>query len=116
MKRQTTYAKRKETRAIRAAVWGRSDGHCECGCGVFLGDPSDRGELDHFRGRAKASQAVDNCWRLATDCHRNKTNNLPDAAHWLERYIEHCERHGYGAEIEWACGRIDWLAAKGRAA
>lgn len=101
--RPTKAEKQEETSAIREACLKRAAGKCECGCGQYLGpavgDPAymmltTMPELDHFfgRGRGRPPQSVETCWILRADCHREKTNNRPDAATWLRKFITHCER------------------------
>jgi 5-methylcytosine-specific restriction endonuclease McrA len=91
--------KRDETAAIRRACLQRADGLCECGCGHPLQEPSESDhweaetpELDHFFGRGKVKQSVETCWILRADCHQEKTNNRPDAATWLRKFIAHCDK------------------------
>lgn len=93
--------KKAETSAIREQVAARANGACEqCG---WAFRPFNPGELDHFRGRGKVLQSVENTWLLCRDCHREKTLNAPDAAAWLERFAAHCQRHGYA--VEWVLAR-----------
>lgn len=98
-------SKREETRAIWEACWKRCGGQCECLCGGDVRRAEEDSPfnhwphiatMDHFRGRARVRQAVENCWILRADCHREKTNERPDKATWLRRFIVHAERHGYG--------------------
>lgn len=85
-------SKAKDTKAIRAAVMERADGRCEhCGWAFQSFNP---GELDHAFGRARA-ESVETCWALCRDCHRQKTNNDPSAAHWLEAFAELAEGLNY---------------------
>lgn len=101
-----------ETSAIRQACLQRAEGKCECGCDAPAIDwdrsysfPEAKAELDHFFGRGKAKQSVETCWILRANCHREKTNNRPDAAAWLERFIAHCARYGYGQALRVASAR-----------
>lgn len=102
----------------------RSAGNCECGCGYALteggGLQNGTPELDHFFGRGKVKQSVETCWILRADCHREKTNNRPDAATWLRKFIEHL--HGiplekgrggvYGAALAMARKRLAFVEAR----
>jgi len=93
--------KRDETSVIRAACYERAAGVCECGCGrpahhdaaALRIDWNAQAELDHFFGRGKVKQSVETCWILRADCHREKTNNRPDALVWLQKFIGHCQKH-----------------------
>ncbi len=102
------------TKRLRAAVFKRADGACECGCGAFITEES--GRLDHFFGRAKAPESMSTCWAICLGCDQAKTLNYPSARYWLERFVDHAQRHGYSAEVERAFAKIDVLRAKGRAA
>ncbi len=101
------------TKKLRALVFARAKGLCECGCGRVLGES---GHLDHAFGRAKVAQAVENCWALALKCDDAKTSNRPSAAFWWKRFRAHCERHGYGGWQACAEVKLEVLRAKGRAA
>lgn len=90
---------------IRNAVNARAGYLCECGCGRWFRGVGGAAQLDHFFGRARA-QSVETCWRLREDCHFNKTNNSPSAGYWLEKFIEHCRKHGYAVELEQAEARL----------
>jgi hypothetical protein len=48
---------------------------------------------------------------LAPECDRAKTLNLPCASEWLERFIDHCERHGYASEASRARARLEGICA-----
>lgn len=101
--------KRQETARIREAVMRRADGKCECGCG---GDTMGLGplELDHFWGRGKEPQTVENCWALSRWHHRLKTENkYPGREGWLRAFAAHCDRHGYAAEAAKARARLESL-------
>lgn len=106
-------SKRDETAEIRAAVFARAKGLCECGCGAPLGLDSAPfpPSLDHFFGRGHVKQAVENCWALAFGCDRGKTANYPSARFWLEKFALHCDCHGYLAEAAKARARIDGMVA-----
>jgi hypothetical protein len=87
--------KREETFLVRAEVFRRANGVCECGCGrplttALAGGPT----LDHFFGRARA-ESIETCWALRWDCHVMKTENRPSATSWLDRFVTHCRRHMY---------------------
>lgn len=99
-----------QTREIREAVFARA-GHCceESECASF---PS---AMDHFWGRGKEAQTIENCWALCPRHDREKTENRPSAAYWVYLFIAHCEKHGYVAEAEKAAAKLEVLKAKGRA-
>lgn len=98
--------------ALYSALATRAGGRCECGCGAAV----PPGEVDHFFGRAKADESEATCWVLTPRCHYAKTANSPSARSWLERFIAHCERHGYAESETRAKAKLEWLIAKGRAA
>ena len=89
-----TAKERKATSSIRTEVFKRAGGCCECGCGRSFSD-FDPGQLDHFLGRGKAPQSVENCWALMKACHLSKTRNSPTAAYWLRIFVNHQQRYGY---------------------
>jgi hypothetical protein len=93
---------------IRKLVSKRAGLLCECGCGRWFRALNGAAEVDHFFGRGR-EESVESCWRLRSDCHRAKTGNSPSAAHWLEKFITHCKRHGYAPEAERAQARLDAL-------
>lgn len=108
--RPTKAEKQEETSAIREACLKRAAGKCECGCGQYLGpavgDPAymmltTMPELDHFfgRGRGRPPQSVETCWILRADCHREKTNNRPDVATWLRRFLAHLDSQNSGSYL-----------------
>lgn len=99
------------TKKLRAAVFKRADGKCES-CGKWVGFDGEEGHLDHFVGRAKATEGEENCWGLCPTCHEAKTLNQPSAADWVERFQKHCERYGYAAQLERLGARRLVIAAK----
>lgn len=101
--------KRQATADVRAAVLERANGLCECGCArpFVLRGP----ELDHFFGRAR-SESVESCWVLRSDCHHRKTNNVPNAAVWLEKFRAHCVHYNYWDEAKKAGRRLAYVEAK----
>jgi hypothetical protein len=101
------------TKKLRAAVFARAKGLCECGCRRALGES---GHLDHFFGRAKAAESLRTCWALALICDDAKTHNRPSAAHWCDRFYVHAVNHGFHEEAERASTKIMALIAKGFAA
>jgi hypothetical protein len=101
------------TKKLRATVFARAKGRCECGCGRHLGES---GHLDHAFGRAKAPESERNCWALALVCDDAKTANRPSAAHWCDRFYLHAIKHGFHEEAERAATKILALVAKGFAA
>lgn len=98
--------KKEETSEIRAAVMNRAAGDCEACSFGFDGTALSRLDLDHFFGRVRVKQSERNCWALCRICHREKTRNDPSAAHWLERFIKHAEKHGYSEEAGMATRRL----------
>ncbi len=89
--------KAKDTKSVRAIVFARAGGKCECGCGQAL-KAFDPGDLDHFWGRGKAPQSVENCWLLTRQCHRQKTDWYPCRQDWLLAFARHCDKHAYATE------------------
>jgi hypothetical protein len=102
--------------AIRRACAARAEGSCEA-CGVWVGLQAEEGHADHFSGRGagRPEAAVSNVWILCPPCDVAKTESKPNAAHWLQKFIKHAEKHGYAAEAERAGARLLVLKAKGRA-
>ena len=100
--------KREETAAIRDAAIKRGEWCCEA-CGNMFGVNLRPAQLDHFFGRGKAAQSIQNCWALCPNCHRAKTDNKPSAEFWLERFAVHARKHGYMAEVLRCQARLDSL-------
>ncbi len=98
----------KETAAIRAAAFERSQGRCEC-CGEPLGA---RFELDHWLGR-HTGQTLENTWVLTPACHYAKTRNSPSGIAWARRFQRHAEKHGYLHMAVAAANRVFWMESKG---
>lgn len=94
---------------LYAFLIARARGVCECGCKRQL----RAREVDHFFGRAKAEESAETCWVLTPECHYAKTNNVPNADHWLLKFIAHCGRLDYAAAAARAQLRREWLAAMG---
>jgi hypothetical protein len=98
-KLQGALAARAGIAEIRAAVMVRAGGQCE-GCLKRWGWSWT---LDHFlggAGRRKEKESIETCWALCgvptgPGCHGKRTRNEPSAAHWNDRFREHCERYGY---------------------
>lgn len=107
---QKVAAKLLSTKKLRALVFARANGLCECGCERALGDS---GHLDHFFGRAKAPATVENCWALSLACDDAKTNNKPSAVMWCDRFYLHSILHGHHEAAERAAARAQSLATKG---
>ncbi len=92
-------------------MFRRAGGVCECGCAKRIDEQRDH--LDHFFGRAKAPETVENCWALSVECDQARTLNQPDAATWLRKFLRHACRHFTRA---WAHDAEDrWLEAIDRA-
>ena len=72
--------------------------------------------MDHFFGRAKQPESVENCWFICLTCHDNKTNNRPDARTWLLAFMRFADHYGYREAVELAQIKLLALRAKGRAA
>ncbi len=102
------------TKRIRLAVFERSRGFCECGCGKRITFENSR--LDHFFGRARIPESVSNTWLVAIACDELKTACKPSSVYWLRLFREHCRRHRYREEFERAQTRIAVLKQKGLAA
>lgn len=84
---------------LRAAIFERSEGRCECGCKRRITWRSYNlpgFEPDHFLGRARAPQSPVNTWALAPECHRAKTENKPSRRWWLTTFLQHLQAHGFG--------------------
>jgi hypothetical protein len=96
-------ARNRGTAAIHEAVMARAQGACEA-CQAQAGR---RLEMDHFFGRVRAEQSDATCWAICPPCHRQKTENSPSAAHWLEEFIRHAERHGFDDEAALAARRLE---------
>lgn len=105
--------KRIETSAIWTALMARADGKCEaCTDGFSIHEPAT---LDHFWGRAKAKQSVQNCWLLhGASCHRKKTDSIPSRETWLADFGAHCEFHGYGSEVAKVANALAFVRTKSR--
>ncbi len=95
---------------IRASVFARAKGICECGCGRPLGES---GHLDHFFGRAKASESIETCWAIRLDCDERKTRNEPTGIYWCRRFYAHARKHGYRDQMERVETKGRVLIAKG---
>lgn len=101
-------SKRKETSAIYEQVAKRAGGKCECGCEGEAAPSfaTAQIQMDHFWGRGKTRQTVENCWMLSAFHHDLKSRNVPDAEAWLEAFRNHCRKHGYLAEAGKVTTRI----------
>lgn len=88
--------KREETARIYDAASERADRRCEACNGWF--SFMDQAELDHARGRGRVRQALSNVWLIHQSCHRARHAGSPSREHWLDRWADHCRRHGYSAE------------------
>lgn len=100
--------KREGRAEVRLAVMERANGSCEyCRADSLLSDL----ELDHMFGQAR-SESLETCWALCRYCHREKTNNRPDAEFWLREFITHCGTFGYSAAAERAKRRITFVSTR----
>ncbi len=100
---------------LRALVFTRAKGRCECGCGRPLGE---NGHWDHFfgRGAGRPPESERTTWALSFFCDTHRTINKPSAAFWLRRFRVHCQKHGFTGELELADARLAVLFQKGLAA
>lgn len=96
---------------IRRQVFERAAGRCECGCGRAI--TPDSGHLDHFFGRAKAPETVENCWALHPICDEAKTSNRPNATYWAVRFGTRMLNQGHVSSALRALAKIEVLAVKG---
>lgn len=103
---------------VRNDVFARAIGFCESPiCGRSISTES--GHLDHFFGRAKAEETIENCWALCVTCDNAKTGSKPDAMHWLRLFVRHLARHlqrgdfRYQAPLERTFTKMAVLLAKG---
>lgn len=82
-------ARKRQTSALRDQVLADSLGQCERGCRHGKAE-----EMDHVWGRAEGRppQSRFNCWMLCSRCHRQKTANRPDRAHWIQLFADRCDR------------------------
>lgn len=100
--------KAEQTKEIREAIWVRSGGSCEAACGFWV--TWNAGVMDHWHGRGKEKQSVENCWFICNGCDHAKTHNRPSAAAWLEKWRAHCIRNDLRSEAIRAGREIDSLA------
>lgn len=92
---------------VREAVFARAKNRCEAG-----GCRRTAKSLDHFFGRAKATETVENCWALCRDHDSLKTLNQPSGHEWCWKFKAHCERHGYAETAKQAKQKAEWLIAR----
>jgi 5-methylcytosine-specific restriction endonuclease McrA len=86
-------SKTKETKRIRTMAVERASGRCEaCGSEFSAFNPA---QLDHFWGRGRAAQSIENCWLVHATCHSDKTSNRPSRAHWLFKFLSFANRYDY---------------------
>lgn len=90
--------KAKETRKLYFAAQRRANGACEACHDPF--DPLDPPELDHWKGRGKAKQTEETVWLIHRSCHKARHAAEPSRTHWVEVLQNHCQFHGYDAEVE----------------
>jgi len=105
--------KRDAAAEVRAAVSARAGGRCES-CGLEgITRPAPLLEWDHAFGRARA-ESIETTWLLCGGpgrCHYQKTNNIPSARVWLERFTAHALAYGYHEAAEQARRRLEGIAA-----
>jgi hypothetical protein len=109
-KKTKAQGKKEKRQSVRAAVFERAGGECECGCGRVFG-PADPGELDHFFGKAR-EESVESCWALTRWCHHQKTVNAPSAAEWLARFAGHCAKYLYWDTWRHAKSRLQFVETR----
>jgi 5-methylcytosine-specific restriction endonuclease McrA len=98
---------------VYAEVEERAGGCCES-CGLPFGiGLKERPEADHFFGRAKAPESIENVWLIHSKCHRDKTDSFPTAAVWLLRFANHCIKFRYEEAAQRAKDKLSWLTSKG---
>lgn len=107
-------SKKEETARIRAVCVDRSGGCCEA-CSRCFPEAKYELQMDHFWGRGKVRQAVDNCWMLCGECHHKKTLNYPSRERWLNHFKDHCNNHGYLTNSAKARLLLESLEMQGRA-
>lgn len=103
-------AKKVHRAGVYALVDARAAGHCES-CGAHAMAFMQPLEHDHFWGRAR-EESVESVWLVCHRCHRDKTENRPNAEFWLARFSDHCDRHGYARQAKKAESRLAVLEAK----
>lgn len=105
------------TKALRLAVWQRSEGYCEnADCGRRI--TWETFDLDHYQGKARAPQSPENAWALCSRkstmsiaCHERKHGAAPSRKYWHRVFLLHLEQHGFGRS-ETARAIRDELAAE----
>ena len=109
-KKEKRQKRSEETSILRDAVWARCNGFCEhCDRPFTDADPA---EMDHFWGRGKAPQSLQNTWMLHSTCHRAKTRNFPSAVEWVGWFASHCHRYDYSAEESKARTRAAFVESR----
>lgn len=89
-------AQKKAARAsTRPLVAARENGWCAVRA---LGGCRGRLVWDHFWGRGKVPPGVEREWMLCEEHDHQKTDGIPDRAHWLMLYAMHCRFYGYDDE------------------
>lgn len=97
------------SKRLRGAVVDRAECRCES-CGKWCGFD---GHWDHFWGRAKVPESLENSWYLCISCDHHKTVNDPCNAWWVDTFRTHCLNHGYFDEAHRCEVRLDVLQQKG---
>lgn len=110
-------AHKDETSAIYEAVRNRAGSLCECGCGTpFQEEGPDAPQMDHFWGRGRAPQTVQNCWMLTVRHHTRKGASDPSREHWLKAFLNHCSWWKYHNEVAKAARKLESLALSAQSA
>jgi hypothetical protein len=93
-KAEQTAKDRARQRKVYAAVDLRSGGCCEEWYCLRVAT-----EHDHFWGRGKAEETVENVWHLCKEHHEEKTANDPSRAGWIATFRRHCFAQDYREEM-----------------
>ena len=106
-KKSRKATKAEETAEIRRAVFERANFRCEVYTCV-----RPASSMDHFFGRGKVPQSVENCWALCLNHDLAKTRNEPSSAEWLRLFIAHASTWDYVNEIARAGNRLNFVEAR----
>lgn len=99
--------------SLASALIERAGNLCECGCGLPF-DTSLKGTrtFDHFAGRGRVEDCLEEIWVLRWGHHKAKTDLEPDAPSWLKRFATHCRRYGYAKQLERTEARLDFVVQR----